>query len=176
MQDLNSSHTARFAAPWSRLLKMVSLLGSIVVLGVTFTVTVTAPDSQAWIRWIALPFGLLMLGMCALFTVRGYELSAGCLLIRRLLWSTRLSLEGLKDAYADQEAMCRSIRLFGNGGLFSFTGWFWNKRLGSYRAMATDPARAVVLVFPGKTIVVTPDRPAALVGALPAGLSQGTRG
>jgi hypothetical protein len=55
--------------------------------------------------------------------------------------------------------MSYSIRTFGNGGLFSISGLFRNKTLGSYRAYATDPKRAVVLKYKKRTIVVTPDRP-----------------
>ncbi len=49
-----------------------------------------------------------------------------------------------------------SIRTFGNGGLFCFSGRFRNRKLGSYRAFATDPKLAVVLRFPDKIVVVTP--------------------
>jgi hypothetical protein len=50
-----------------------------------------------------------------------------------------------------------SLRLFGNGGLFSISGWFWNRRLGRFRAYATDQDRAVLLRYQnGDQIVVTP--------------------
>ena len=63
--------------------------------------------------------------------------------------------------------MSRSIRLFGNGGAFAFSGWFRNRKLGSYRAYATDPARSVVLKFSDhKTIVVTPEPPDAFIAAV----------
>jgi hypothetical protein len=68
-------------------------------------------------------------------------------------------LSGLKSAEVDTEAMSKSIRTCGNGGLFCFAGAFNNNRLGSYRAFATDPKRAVVLRFSDRTVVVTPDQP-----------------
>ena len=68
-------------------------------------------------------------------------------------------MSGLKSAEVDTEAMSKSIRTFGNGGLFCFAGIFNNNRLGSYRAFATDPKRAVVLRFSDRTVVVTPDQP-----------------
>ena len=64
------------------------------------------------------------------------------------------------------DAMRRSLRTFGNGGVFGFTGWFYNSRLGRYRAWVTDPKRAVVLVFPDRTIVVSPGRPHLFVDEL----------
>jgi hypothetical protein len=37
-------------------------------------------------------------------------------------------------------------------------GWFWNRRIGRFRAYATDPGRVVLLRYAdGKNVVVTPD-------------------
>ena len=41
----------------------------------------------------------------------------------------------------------------------SVPGFFRNRTLGRYRAYATDPGRAVVLVLGGRTVVVTPGEP-----------------
>jgi len=59
-----------------------------------------------------------------------------------------------------------SIRLFGNGGLFSFSGFFRNQALGIYRAYVTDPALTVVLVFAERTLVISPVQPEAFVKRL----------
>ena len=59
--------------------------------------------------------------------------------------------------------MSRSIRLFGNAGCFSVIGWFWNRKLGRYRAFVMDPKRAVVLRFADYVLVVSPDQPAKFV-------------
>jgi hypothetical protein len=49
--------------------------------------------------------------------------------------------------------------LFGNGGLFSFTGLFRNRSLGTYRAFLTDLHRTVVLHFSKRTVVLSPSAP-----------------
>jgi hypothetical protein len=50
-----------------------------------------------------------------------------------------------------------SLRLFGNGGLFAISGWFWNRRIGRFRAYATDPERAVLLRYrDGAQVILTP--------------------
>jgi hypothetical protein len=54
----------------------------------------------------------------------------------------------------------------GNGGFFAFTGYFRNKELGAYRAFMTDRRLAVVLRFPDRVIVVSPDRPEDFVSAI----------
>lgn len=59
-----------------------------------------------------------------------------------------------------------SLRICGNGGIFSFSGWFWNKRLGAYRALVTDGAKTVVLRFDKRKWVVSPDAPEEFVREL----------
>lgn len=102
----------------------------------------------------------------ALSVVRGYEVGPGSLRIERLLWSTELSLAELQAAWANPAAMSRSLRLFGNGGLFVFAGLFWNRELGRYRAFATLPRNAVVLQLARSVLVVTPDHPGRFLEAL----------
>jgi len=108
-----------------------------------------------WIRWLplALVFG------CALFTVRGYTITPDAILVRRLFWDTRLPRAGLQAAEFVPGVMCKSIRTWGNGGFFSFTGFYWTRTLRSYRAYVTDLRRTVVLRYERRTIVVSPDRP-----------------
>jgi hypothetical protein len=60
----------------------------------------------------------------------------------------------------------RALRLFGNGGLFSISGLFWNRSLGRFRAFANDPVRAIVLVLSDRKIVVTPEHQDAFLSDL----------
>jgi hypothetical protein len=166
-----------FAAPWSTLLRTVSIGATLLLVGVGLTFCFLPPTPHAWVR-IAVPvFSFLLPLVCALFAVRGYFIQGRSLFIQRLLWNTRINLEGLRDATVDPDAMRRALRLCGNGGLFSFTGWFRNKRLGTFRAFVTDPRQTVVLSFPNRTIVLSPDRPAAFVEAIsPTRRSQISQG
>jgi hypothetical protein len=111
---------------------------------------------------------LLVLVGAAFFVIRGYTVSGQTLRIHRLGWDSTLDLQQLRSATVDPEAMRRSLRTFGNGGLFCFAGRFRSQKLGPYRAFATDPKRAVVLTFADRTVVVTPDDPAAFVAQLQA--------
>jgi hypothetical protein len=147
---------------------VVSALATLILLAVTLSVAIAVPeDAAAGVpRALVVLLGATVLLVSALFTVRGYEVGTEEVGVRRLLWTTRLSLAGLREAWADPSALARSLRLFGNGGLFSFTGLFWNRRLGRYRAFATDPRRAVVMRFGARSVVVTPDDPDAFVAEL----------
>ena len=91
------------------------------------------------------------------FMVRGYVLTESHIEVRRLGWSTVLPLAGLVAVTGEPDGLRGSLRLFGNGGLFGISGWFWNRRIGCFRAYASDPGRVVLLRYrDGKKVVVTP--------------------
>ena len=119
-------------------------------------------------RWLmVLTPSILLLGS-APFAIRGYSVRGRRLVIHRLMWDTEFPLDRLKEASAMPGAMKRSIRLMGNGGLFSFTGLYSNRSLGRYRAFATDFDRTVVLKLSDRTLVVSPDAPEEFVQAVKA--------
>lgn len=157
-----------FRAPWSASLLVVSLLSVAILLGVGVLFAALFPRDLLGGLPLALLLSVLagvLLGS-ALFTIRGYELAPAELLVRRLLWATSLPLQDLRAAWADPTAMRLSWRLFGNGGMFAISGLYWNRRLGRYRAFATEPRNAVVLRFAARTVVVTPDVPRELLDTL----------
>jgi len=117
------------------------------------------------VRWL-LPLPLLILPGAALFAIRGYAIEPNALAIRRLLWTTRLPLSGLQSAEAVPNVMRGSLRLFGNGGMFSITGLYRNRALGNYRAFVTDLKKTVVLRFPKRTVVVSPENPEQFVAEI----------
>ncbi len=159
------------AAPWTTALKTVSSVGTAVLLGVEYALYRAIPHGSR--VPFAETFGTLLLlvpplilTIALLFIVNGYELDASALYVQRLFWRSRISLDGLDRAWHDPSAMCRSLRVFGNGGLFSVTGVFHNAALGRYRAFVTDPKQSVVLHFPRRVVVVSPAYPRAFLGHL----------
>jgi hypothetical protein len=156
-----------FKAPWGTSLIVMSTLATVLCLGFTFFHWET-PTPERLARpdfWIGvLPVALI--AGCALFTVRGYSIGEGELLIRRLLWNTRIPLVDLQSAEFRPRAMQGSIRTFGNGGLFSFSGHYRNRELGAYRAFVSDFHRTTILRFPTRTIVVSPEAPEEFVREL----------
>ena len=111
----------------------------------------------AW-RAVMVGVPLLVLLSALPFMVRGYILTDTHILVRRLGWTTMLPLAGLAAVTGEPEGLRGSLRLFGNGGLFAISGWFWNRRFGRFRAYATDPNRVVLLRYrDGRNLVVTPD-------------------
>ena len=146
----------RYNAPWSKLLIGISVFVTLLCLGIGVGTTRTSSAAVSWLAWLP---GLLPVG-CALFSVRGYTLTPDAILVHRLFWTTELPRVGLESARYQPYAMRGSIRTFGNGGCYSFSGFYWNKVLGAYRAYVTDPARTVVLQYRSKrTVLLSPAAP-----------------
>lgn len=160
----------RFGAPWSTSVKWitgitVTFLAILVIFGISQVEEIGSGSSILLVLLTTvLPALVLVLSAC--WMIRGFVLSGDSLLIQRLGWQSRLDLTELVSAEADPEAMAKSLRTFGNGGLFCFCGRFRNTKLGAYRAYATDPKRSVVLKFQDQTVVVTPDRPDDFVASI----------
>jgi hypothetical protein len=66
----------------------------------------------------------------------------------------------------DQSEMKNSIRTFGNGGVFGYTGKFLNRKLGSMTLYCTQRKNYVLIEkMDGTKIIISPDDPAGLVKA-----------
>jgi hypothetical protein len=144
-----------FKAPWSKLLTLLSAVLTFILLG-TASVGYFANDPPLY--FFVYPALIILFGGI-LFTIRGYRLTTKFLYIKRLFWQTRLDLHTLKSVEINPQATKGSIRLFGNGGLYSISGLFRNKTLGKYRSFITNPKKSVILKFPLRTVVISPDNP-----------------
>lgn len=127
-----------------------------------------------WAQWLVVLAPIVSIVASAAFMVRGYVVTDAFLIIKRLGWGTRLDLSRLTSVEVDPHALEGSMRLFGNGGFFSFSGWYRNKKLGVYRLFATDTKRAVVLRFSDKAVVVTPEDPQKFAADIASKISHGT--
>jgi hypothetical protein len=102
-------------------------------------------------------FPLCTLVTCALFTVQAYEIKDGALYVVRPI-GTLLVTDNVQSAQSDDEAMDGATRTWGNGGLFSISGWFNLPRYGKARLWVTDTSKLVVVKGPEVTAVVSPSR------------------
>jgi hypothetical protein len=153
------------AAPWGKLLVGMTAFSTLVCVGVSVAIALNpaeGPGVERITRAAAI-LPMLILVIALFFMVRGYIVTADEIIVQRLLWSTRFERTKLQSATIEPDALRGSIRLFGNGGLFSFTGVFRSPKLGRYRAYVTDPARTVILRFAERIAVVSPEDPDAFV-------------
>ena len=156
--------TNRYGAPWGTSVKLVTLFISVLLFGIPLAAIAMGHGSGLGLLVVVVPLSIWVFTLP--FMVLGYELTAGELRIRRFGWHSVFPLSSLRCAEYNPDAMARSLRTFGNGGLFSVCGHFKNRELGRYRAFVTDPKNAVVLRFGEKTVVISPDRPEEFVASL----------
>jgi hypothetical protein len=155
-----------FPAPWSPLLKGISIVATLLCLAVAMIPVVSGATGQLPMLLLADVAPIALLVGCALFTIRGYAITPDAILIKRLLWSTRLPRAGIESAVLAPRTMEHSIRVFGNGGLYAIAGWYRNRELGTYRAFITDTDRAIVIRYPDRTVVLSPGDPEGFIGDL----------
>ncbi len=154
-----------FQAPWGKLLKVFSLFGILVIIGVPGWLLLTG-DCTATEVMLYTVIPIIILFIALLFTVRGYVIKGNVLGVRRLLWETEIDLSSLVSVTHDPKAMTGSIRTMGNGGLFSFSGKYRSGKFGSFRAYVTDFRNCVVLQLSEQVIVVSPENPEMFVEIL----------
>jgi hypothetical protein len=147
-----------YPAHWGTLLIVLSTL--LTAGCVWFAVAAFNEGTTSSIR-----MGLWLLALvvgCALFTIRGYTITPDSILVHRLLWATRLPRAGLQSAQFVPVRPGSSVRI-GNGGFFSFSGWYYNTRLGLYRVFVTDHRRMVFLRYPNRLVAISPAAPEEFV-------------
>ncbi|WP_395737844.1 PH domain-containing protein [Prosthecobacter sp.] len=159
-----------FKAPWGRTLTIISLFTTLLMLGLAFELSaglrmpefVSLPESRT--------LGILLVLMIPLgalpFIIRGYVITKDGILIKRLWWNTVLPFGEIQSAEVEPLALSSSFRTCGNGGLYSFTGYYWNRQLGHFRAYVTDLNRTVIVHMKNRTAVLSPDDPEAFARAV----------
>lgn len=155
-----------FDAPWGTMLKVISTLATLLLLGIFGWMAFFNHASTAVTKVMYIAIPLLIMFTSLLFTVRGYTISGNTLRIRRLLWDSDIDISMLSSVDYDPKAMTGSIRTLGNGGLYSFSGKFKSVKLGSFKAYLTDFKNCVIIKIAGKTIVVSPGNPELFVEVL----------
>ncbi|MDA0672631.1 MAG: PH domain-containing protein [Cyanobacteria bacterium] len=155
-----------YAAPWSNALLAISTLATVLLLAIVVLGLLVGPRSNPW--WIGsmvvMPLAILL--FTASRSVRGYCIEGDRLYIQRPVGHKTIALAPLQAALVNPQAMDRSIRIWGNGGLFSFSGFFHNPQLGQYQAYVTDKKRTVVLTFPTHKLVLSPADPEGFVATV----------
>lgn len=166
--------TDRFpAAPWPAFLKGTSVVVTLILAGAGYLLWSPLDGHPAPV-WRVLMAGLMLVIVvaAALYVVRDYQISDSTLRVRRLLWHTTIDLSKLQRATLDPQATKGSIRVFGNGGLYSFTGYYRNREIGTYRAFITDWNKSVILHLGDRAVVLSPADPTTFLQELRASSSH----
>ena len=132
---------------------------------------VPSGEQEPDLIWVCAIFpGLLfiILTVSYLFMPRWYLVSPKGLRIGRRISDVLIPIEAIDNARTvTEEEMGFAIRLFGNGGVFGFTGYYFSRKMGRMRLYATRKSNYVLIIRKGnKKIIVTPDNPEAMVEAI----------
>ena len=102
-----------FNAPWGAPLIWITCISSALVLGLSLFL----PAPPVWYFWWPLRlFGPLLVTGTALFTIRRYEVTRGCLWVQRLFWKTQIPLASLSAVEFRPGPFDWAWRTCGNGG------------------------------------------------------------
>jgi PH (Pleckstrin Homology) domain-containing protein len=118
---------------------------------------------------IALTFALTLLPAITFFyRPKSYLISNDSIQVQRLAGNYRIPLSVIDKVFpASVNDMKLTIRIFGNGGMFGFTGYFRNSHFGKMRWFVTQRKHFVVIETKAhKKIVISPDEPEKLISDL----------
>lgn len=154
-----------FAAPkslWIKVITAVLALGFITLCAVIFR---DDEDRTAVVFPIAIL--LLVFGLSYYYSIVKYEVLSDKIIVQRPFDSVSIPTSSLTARRLEKKDIRLSIRTFGIGGVFAYTGTFWNSKFGSMTWYVTDMNKAVLLTDSrsNKTIV-SPDDPEKFIAAL----------
>jgi len=178
MPSAKSIPDASFApAPAGFRVRLAILLSAVIVVlaGVVLTVMVLRdPHTPRAVVACAGVGPVVMAAVLWAARIRRYRLAGDELLVELRFRAVRFPLAGLVSAVADREAMRHAWKVYGNDGLGAYSGRFRSRRLGPFRVYLTDAERAVVLRWPDRCLVISPDQPSYFLDAVRkrAGLSR----
>ena len=154
---------AEFApAPIGTRVRMMTLLSIVSAVVVATAIPVLLLEARHPPPWpVFLMTGIAPTVVAAIwFTARilRYRVVEAELQVELPFRTVRFPLEGLKDVTPDREALRGARKIIGNDGLRAISGRFRSKRLGRFHAYVTDRERAVVLRWPDRCVVISPDQ------------------
>lgn len=108
-------------------------------------------------------------GLSYYFSISKYRLTDTAIIIVRPFDTVTYPRNIIERAErVDKSDLYFAIRTFGIGGVFAYTGQFWNRKFGNMTWYVTRMDCAVMLYCRNKKILVSPDEPEAFIAALTA--------
>ncbi len=159
---------ARFEVHYGALLKVTSGLATVVLLALVLFGFFKGPlgnGVESLPRLLMCVFPMLLIAAPALFMVLRYEIDDAGLHVVRPIGRLRI-FSNVSTVAAVDGALKGAFRTFGNGGLFSFTGWYWVRGYGSSRLWVTDFHSLVAMRGDRGCVFVSPAKRDAFIAAV----------
>src|SRR5438045_1801632 len=123
MEQLNQS----FSAPMGRTTMIMTILASLILLGVGILELTMGIKRSGPIRTVLMATGsLLLLGFVGSlwFKIRGYDVTASNVVVNYGFSGKEIPLDKISSVEVKPNALAKSARTMGNGGMWSFFGYF----------------------------------------------------
>ena len=152
-----------FEAPWDKTLKTITYAVTVFLIaeaiGISIALFFTATQTMALAVTILIVIcNALILGFTYLYAPRGYVVDESGITVVRNRAAVHIEFGSIKEvSRIERGRFMKSLRTFGNGGLFGYYGSFRNKELGNFKMYATHGDNGV-LIRTDKYYVITPDR------------------
>ena len=155
-----------YKASFDRKAHRISKIIIIIIVLLSFLVIflgLSTPDQLLNNILMLLPFWGLV-GYWHFISVDSYVLEEKSLLIKRILFSKKISFDEIKSSELLEEKSFKDLRQgSGSGGLFGYVGFYSDDRFGSMRWYATQKKNFILItLYSGIRIVLTPDNPSLL--------------
>jgi hypothetical protein len=153
-----------YSASLGNLSKVISAMGTLFLLGLfIYSGYLNYNEPRKEFAFMT-AFGLFMILLPVItyfYMPRFYVIDEDALLIKRLAGNFRIPVSTIdKIERASKEDMRLTMRTFGNGGMFGFTGYFRNARYGKMRWFVTQRTNYIVITTNDqKKFVISPDEP-----------------
>ncbi|MCW9018075.1 MAG: PH domain-containing protein [Kangiellaceae bacterium] len=152
--------------------RWITFLTTLLLISIPLIILANAGTAEQPAIVFSLLLPVLIPLICFVYRVTGYELDSKQILVKRLVGDFSVPLNEIDSIEVNPNAMKRSFRTFGNGGLFGFYGRFRNSVYGPYRAFVTDPNNSIVLKQQNAVIILSPDEPQKFAKKLAEKLSK----
>jgi len=160
-----------YTASLDKLSKIISVFAILLFIWLTILpqiISTNTPSLNSSKNLISLGVGIFVLivfGFVYMYRILRYELSDTELIIVRPYKSLHIPLKTIAGVMKLEKAdILGTIRTFGNGGFFGYTGYYWKKSLGTMIFYLTQRKNLILietLAKTGKTtggkIVISPD-------------------
>lgn len=155
-----------FRAPLGKSTIIITIFALLVLLIATVAMWMSPSPLPEKILVVSLIF--LIIVLCYLYSIKGYSIDHHSIHIYRPIGTKSYKLDQFTEIITGLSHIKKSLtlRLWGNGGLFSITGLFWNKKLGKFKAYLSDPSKCIILIGATQKIAISPDPPEEFVKTL----------
>jgi hypothetical protein len=157
-----------FSAPFDRTSQFVTIAVSGCIALIYIFILNFQKDMPDFAKIMLIVVFLVIVAIPYFFSVRRYTLGSNTLEISFILHKRTIAIADITEiVFPNHNNLAGSIRLFGSGGFFGYSGHYYLKSIGKYIIYANSTRNTVLIRSKqGKTFVLAPETPENFVAIL----------